>query len=95
MYAKFLKFTVFNNSEFCFICSVQNVWIGATDEEDEGTWVFTDGSRYPPTSVIPEVIHSQSGQDAQDCARIVDTQIRDHFCSDRFHYLCMVNPSPG
>ena len=39
--------------------SEQNVWIGATDEEEEGTWVFTDGSNYPPTSVISEVIHTQ------------------------------------
>ena len=76
--------------------SEQNVWIGATDGEEEGVWVFTEGSNYPPTSVIPEVVHTERGQDAQDCARIVDNQVRDHYCSrDHYQYICMVNPFPG
>ena len=78
------------------LVSEQDVWIGATDEDEEGAWVFTDGANYPPTSVMPEPIHTQHGQHDQDCARIVDRQIRDHYCSrDRYRYLCMVNPFPG
>ena len=66
------------------------VWFGGTDQAEEGTWMFTDGTviDYFGTGWV------ESGGENENCARFQPAPWDIH-CSSQFKYICMTPPTQG
>ena len=66
------------------------VWFGGTDQAEEGTWMFTDGTviDYFGTGWV------ESGGVNENCARFQPAPWDIH-CSSQFKYICMTSPAQG
>ena len=62
-----------------------SVWVGLTDEADEGNWTFTDGTTLPEEGTFLRT----NGRSNQNCARLGPAGLFDRNCNRNLSYICM------
>ena len=84
-----LRYSLRVKNLFC-LSGQDQVWFGGTDQAQEGTWVFTDGTviDYLGTG------WQETGEVGEDCARFTPAPW-DINCGQEYKYICMTPPAQG
>ena len=62
-----------------------SMWIGLTDEGDDGNWTFTDGTTLPEGVTFD----AQNGGTNDNCGFVYPVVLHDISCQAKIPYLCM------
>ena len=63
----------------------RETWVGLTNLNEEGRWMFTDGSNNT-------IIIDMSGVHNENCTRIkANGLLADISCSKKYNYICMID----
>ena len=72
------------------------VWIGATDQEREGTWIWSDCSSYN----FEGWVHNATGKRKENCAELYNTNEHekgwnDLECKEQLNFVCATRVCSG
>ena len=62
-----------------------HLWVGLTDQVQEGNWVFTDGTTLPEGVTF----RTDNGWTTENCGFLNYDGLDDSTCSGQFVYICM------
>ena len=76
------------------IRSDNSLRIGANDIDEEGRWVFSDGTSYPSSGVDQVNEYNHENEDCAELRAMAD-RVADGNCYSQFPYICMVEALRG
>ncbi|XP_051972985.1 CD209 antigen-like protein A isoform X2 [Xyrauchen texanus] len=68
--------------------SGEEIWIGLTDSENEGTWKWVNGKTLNSGFWMAG---QPNGQRTENCALIISSEWHDYPCNDAFKWICEKN----
>ena len=78
--------TLMYNTHFKFSYTKGFIWIGLSERQQEGTWMFTDG-----TTLYDGLAVFENGGSNENCAMLRFDVLDDHGCSWYLPFICMAS----
>ncbi|XP_071078965.1 C-type lectin mannose-binding isoform-like [Haliotis cracherodii] len=79
----------------------RSLWLGGTDIQEEGTWVWTDNSTFQTEWWDTDTDRPHTGKNSNDCLVVYPwsgepvNKWRDHSCTKQHGYVCQLPVAPS